>query len=78
MTFLFVSTAFYSFNIYLSIWLPQVLAVARGVWVSNQGLSPGPQEWELGVRATGQPGKPQLILSKVTKYSQLVTPAFHS
>ena len=80
MTFLFISTAFYSFNIYLSIWLPRVLVVVRGIWVSNQGLSPGPQDWELGVRATGQPGKLQLILllSKVTKYLWLVTLAFHS
>ena len=70
MTFLFISIAFYSFNIYLSIWLPRVLVVVRGIWVSNQGSSPGPQYWELGVRATGQQGKLQLILllSKVTKY----------
>ena len=39
------------------IWLHWVLGVAHGILFPDQGLNPGPLHWELGVLATGPPGK---------------------
>ena len=46
-------------NIYLFIWLCQVLVAACGISFPYQGLNPGPLNWELGMLATGLPGKPR-------------------
>ena len=52
-------------NVYLFIWLHQVLVVSCGIFAVaragssslNQGSNPGPLRWECGVLATGPPGK---------------------
>ena len=41
----------------LFIWLCQVLVAAHGIQFPDQGLNPSPLHWELGVLATGPPGK---------------------
>ena len=55
---------FYSFcfNIYLFIWLCQVLVAACGILFPDQGLNLGPLHWEHGVLATGPPRKPTFIV----------------
>ena len=42
---------------YLFLWLSQVLVAACGIQFPDQGLNPSPLHWELGVLATGPPGK---------------------
>ena len=44
---------------YLFLWLSQVLVAACGIQFPDQGLNPSPLHWELGVLATGPPGKSQ-------------------
>ena len=59
----FCSLPFY--NIYLFIWLHQVLVAALGIFdlvaacvmFPEQELNPGPLPWKHGVLATGPPGK---------------------
>ena len=46
-----------SLNLFIFIWLCQVLAVACGSLFSSQGLNLGPLHWEHGVLTTGPPGK---------------------
>lgn len=40
----------------------ELLAAAWGIWFPNQGLNPSLLHWELGVLATGPPGKSCLSL----------------
>ena len=41
----------------LFIWPHQVLVTACGIQFPDQGLNPGPLLWEVGISATGPPGK---------------------
>ena len=49
-------------NVYLLIWLSQVLVAACGIKFLDQGLNPGRLHWEHGVLATGPPGKSPSIM----------------
>ena len=46
------------FDLYYSVW-----TLSCGMWdlIDNQGSNPGPLHWELGVLATGPPGKSSVI-----------------
>ena len=46
------------FDLYYSMW-----TLSCGMWdlIDNQGSNPGPLHWELGVLATGPPGKSSVI-----------------
>ena len=50
---------------YLFIWLYLVLVAAYGIYFPDQGLNPGILHCELGVLATGPPGKSLLPYSRL-------------
>ena len=65
--------AFVFFNIYLFVWLCQLLVLAHeplvaacGIYFPDKGLNPGPWHWELVVLATGPPGKSPYKAFKTT------------
>ena len=48
------------------IWLHQVLVIACGIYLPDQGSNPGSLHWECGVLATGPLGKSLIYFSGLT------------
>ena len=54
---------FFSFKKYVFIWLHGIFITEYRVQFPDQGLNPGPLNWERGVLATGSPGKSHIAIS---------------